>query len=230
MTLRRHRSNRLLVAAAALTVTLTGCSSQLIPGVAAEVNGVRITQNQVDNLVMAACDYSYDVRRDRQQAQPGTSMRSLKNTLTEALIQFQITKDAAKQAGVKVSPAKVAQVAGANRIPPQLTGTDRELISGFFKAAALAQLRLAVIGAQQTNPAVHTAAHVTPADVAKATAPMKKFAAHQHVVVNPAYGSWNGTRLVDTSGSLSQPVSKAAIAAVSGPASPQNLPASQVCG
>lgn len=223
---RRASSRRYLVSSAAAVLMLAGCGTNFHPGAAAVVNDHAISESEVDNLVLAACEYSKEVRLEQGGAEPGQSMASLRSSLAAALIRFEITDEAATQLGLSVSDAKIAELTAANQIPPGLSETTRELLEGFFLDASRAQLQQAVVGAHLSDPQVTTADHITSADSDAATQYLNHFAAKQDVTVNPSYGSWDGSALVHGSGSLSDPVSTTATAA----APVADLPPSQVCG
>lgn len=115
MTPRRLATGRrCLVAGALATLLLTGCGTGIRPGAAAVVNGHVISQDEVDELVLAACDYSKAVRLEQGGAEPAQSMADLRSRLALALIQFEITNAAAAQLGLSVSEAKIGQLTSAN--------------------------------------------------------------------------------------------------------------------
>lgn len=223
-------SRRCLVAAGMATLLLTGCGTGIRPGAAAVVNGHVISQDEVDELVLAACDYSKAVRLEQGGAEPTQSMATLRSSLAEALIQFEITNAAAAQLGLSVSDAKVAELTSANPMPPGLSRSSRDLLEEFFYKASRAQLQQAVVGAHLRDPEVTTADAVTPADLEAATKYLDSFASKQDVSVNPSYGEWDGSALVDVSGSLSDPVSTTPTPADSAADPVEGLPPSQVCG
>lgn len=220
-----------LVAGSLAASLLTGCGADIHPGSAAVVNGEAISQNTVDDLVLAACDYSKAVRLEQGGAEPSQSMASLRSALAGALIQFRITDLAASELGVSVSEAKISEVTSGGTMPPGLDSESRELLDGYFYDAARAQLQQAAVGAHLADPEVTTADNVSPDNVTAATDYLNKYAARQDVSVDPSYGSWNGSELVSGSGSLSDPVSTtpAAVAGAQADAV-ADLPPSQVCG
>jgi hypothetical protein len=215
--------------ASLLVVVLTGCGANFHPGEAAIVDGTGISSGSVDDLVLAACEYSKQGRLSQGGAVPTQSMARLRFSITQALIQFLINDKAARQLGVTVSDAKIASVAGAATMPPGISGSTRQLLTSFFHESAKAQLQQAVIGAHLRDPKITTADAVTQDDLKAATPYLQKFAAQQHVVVDPSYGRWNGAALVAASGSLSVPVSTTPGGAGAATAV-KDLPPSQVCG
>jgi SurA-like N-terminal domain len=217
--------------AAVLVLVLTGCSTTFHPGTAAMVDGEGIAPSSIDNLVLAACDYAKQARLSQGGAAPTQSMATLRFGITQALIQFALLDKAAEQLGLTVSDAKVASVASATRMPPGLSASSRSLLARFFSESAKAQLQQAVIGAHLRDPKITTADSVSQDDLKTAAPYVKKFAAKQHVVVDPSYGRWNGTTLVAASGSLSDPVSVTPTPPGANSADAvTDLPPSQVCG
>jgi hypothetical protein len=215
--------------AAVLVVVLTGCGANFHPGEAAIVDGTGISSGSVDDLVLAACDYSKQGRVSQGGAVPTQSMARLRFSITQALIQFILNDKAARQLGVTVSDAKIAAVAGAATMPRGVSASTRKLLTTFFHESARAQLQQAVIGAHLRDPKITTADAVTQDDLKAAAPYLKKFAAKQHVVVDPSYGRWNGTALVAASGSLSVPVSVKP-GGTDAATAVKDLPPSQVCG
>lgn len=226
------RLKRRFGAVAALVVfAVTGCGTSFHPGQAVVINGQGVSASSIDDLVLAACDYSKQVRLAQGGAEPTQSMASLRSSLTQALIQFAITNKAATQLGLTVSGAKIAALSGSSTMPPGISPSSRSVLTDFFADSAKAQLQQAVIGAHLRDRKVTTADAVTQDDLKAATPYLNKFAAKQHVVVDPSYGKWNGTALVAASGSLSDRVSAVSTPSTADPASSvKNLPPSQVCG
>lgn len=218
--------------AVATVFAVAGCGTDIHPGAAAVVNGHVISQGEVDDLVLAACEYSESVRLGQGGAEPGQSMATLRSSLAEALIQFEIIDEAASQLGLSVSDAKIAELTSANSLPPGLSDESRDLLDDFFYSASRAQLQQAVVGAHLRDPKITTADAITPEDIEAATKYVDKFASEQDVTVNPAYGSWDGSTLVGDSGSLSDAVSTTPAAAAQSAVADavEDLPPSQVCG
>jgi hypothetical protein len=214
-----------------LIVVLAGCGLRFHPGEAAVVDGTAITAGHVDDLVLAACDYSKQVRLSQGGAVPAQSTASLRSNLIKALIEFVITDRAASKLGLTVSDARIAQLAGSTTMPAGVSSSTKTLLSEFFHNSAKAQLQQAAIGAHLRDPSITTADTVTQSDLSAATEYLNEFAAKQHGSVDPSFGKWDGTKLVDTSGSLSDPVSATPTPVTGNSASAvKDLPPSQVCG
>jgi hypothetical protein len=227
-------------AVAALAVVgvlaVTGCDAH--PGSAAVINGSSISQSKVDNLVLAACDFTKVGRVQSGGTTPGQSMANLRHVILQDLITFEIAGEAAAHLHLTVSQAKIGEATANQSIPQSLSSSEREQLQQFFRASSVAQLQQAVIGAHLNDPTVTNADSVTNNNVAKLVSQAQKylqtFTAKQDIVVNPQYGAWNGHTLVDASGSLSKPASQAALRWItlrrSASSSVAELPPSQVCG
>jgi SurA N-terminal domain len=229
--LRRRR--RIAGVACVVAFAVGGCGSILYPGTAAVVDGQAISQGTVDDLVMAACNYTKVKRIAAGRSTPGTSIAYLRTAITNELIGFALRARAARQLGLSVTEAAIAKVEGGTTMPKPLSAHDKQLLLAFFHDSVRAELEEALIGAHLKNPKVTSAAHVTAADKQAAARYLKSFFKRQQVSVNPAYGRWNGTALQPVSGSLSDAVSAGAKAdenAASNPDAGPGTPATEVCG
>ncbi len=221
MTVRRSsratRIRRLPALAVVAAVAVTGCGADLNPGTAATVNDTRFSQSRVDNLVRVFCDYVEIVREQGGGAQPPLPVADVRSNLTSALITFELTDLAAEQLGLSVNRSTVVNQAEQYPIPAVLDDADAQLLEDFFEDASRSTLQTGAVGAHLQDTSGMTADQY-----------LKTFAAEQDVVVNPAYGVWNGTIIDRGSGSLSDPVSQAAQQMAGQPVA--GLPPSQVCG
>jgi hypothetical protein len=233
----RPRTRTVVAALAAVgALALSGCDVH--PGTAAVVNDQSISEGHVDDLVLAACDFSKVQRLQTGGTEPSTSMAYLRNVLLQNLISFKITHEAATNRHLTVSEAKIAEASQGQSIPAGVSADDRDLLNQFFVDSARWELEQAVIGANLKDPSVTNADNVTSSNVQgfvqRAQAFLTRFTENQHVVVNPAYGSWNGQTLEDSNGSLSAPASSSALKLVqlrlAASSSVEGLPPSQVCG
>lgn len=228
----RTTKRRIAGLALVAVVGVSGCTFH--PGSAAVVNGTAISQSTVDDLVLAACDFTALVARKNPGSSQGMSVSYFKHLFTQDLISFEITGKAAREMHLSVSPAAIAKITTQQTFPAGISADDRGRLSEFFAGSARSQLQQAVIGAHLKDSSVTTADNVTPADLAAANAFMAAYTRKQSVQVNPAYGSWDGHRVGDTDGSLSAPESAVAgtwlrlrqnnASGVTG------LPPNQVCG
>jgi hypothetical protein len=211
---------------------VSGCSFH--PGSAAVVDGQSISQGDLDNLVMAACDFSKVRRLQAQGTAPATAMAYLRRIFLQDEISFIITAKAAQQLHLTITPASIANVTSGETIPAGLSSQDHDLLTMFFTDSARSQLQQATIGAHLSNPSVTDSSHVTPTDLRAAQKYMTAFTARQHVSINPAYGNWSGQRLGNAIDSLSVPVSHDAkhwaTLRKNDASGVKGLPAGQVCG
>lgn len=226
----RRRLHALAVGLVAATV-MSGCMFH--PGSAAVVNGSTISQNTIDDLVVAGCGFFRAQRIEQGGATPDTSTAWLRNVFIGSLITIKIVDLAADQLHLTVSPAAVANA--TQTLPAGMSSDDQEVLGAFLADSARSEIQRAVIGANLEDPSVTNADGVTPDDITPASEKyLRSFTARQHVEVNPAYGTWSGGTLVDTDGSLSKAQSADARKWLALRADNQQsvigLPASQVCG
>ena len=231
----RSRPRKRVVAALAVVgaMALSGCTVH--PGSAVVIDDQSISQSHIDDLVLAACAFT---KVNRIGNTPSTSMAYLRNVLLDNEINFAISHRLVTALHLTVSPAKVAIASAGQKIPSALSSKDRDLLRQFFVDSARSQLEEAVIGAHLKDHTVTNADSVTGANVSelvKAAQPLiTAYTKRQDVVVNPAYGSWDGATLVDSEGSLSAPASAPAkkwiLLRKTNSNSVAGLPPSQVCG
>lgn len=195
---------------------ISGCSQDLQPGAAAKVNDVRISQDKVDDIVGAACEYTEVARGQSGGGGEPQRLDELRSTITTALIQFEIVDDAATERGVSASDAAVSQVAQQTQIPEGVSPDSEETLETFFEDFAMSQGQQAAIGANVTDPQITSISEVDPRDLEAAAAVLAEITKDQDVVVNPAYGTWNGEAVTAGNGSLSDPVSDAAVGSKGG--------------
>jgi SurA N-terminal domain len=233
---RRRGRKRWTAAVVLLALTglsaLSGCSSNLTPGVAATINGQAIQQDEVDSVVSAACAYTA-ASAGSQSAAPRASLANLRATITAALVQFALIDRAAAAMKLTVDQAAIAQNASQNSIPSGLSKADTAALKSFFDAVGKSTAETQLIGAHLADPSITTSSQVQSDQTAQASSYLAKYVTKQEVRINPAYGRWNGKTVVGGSGSLSDPVSAAAKdsqeAATNSKANTSDLPASQVC-
>lgn len=220
LTLRTHSRSRLLttVGIGAAALSLTGCSTDLHPGTAAIVNGTSITQSQIDDVTSAVCAYVVEVGKQGGQPQD-YGIADLKSSLTSTIVQFEITRQVAKDQGLSVSPAQIDAVAAQFGLPQGLSSEDEKEVQDYFDEAAEATLLQAVIGAHAKDKQVTDAEDLTQDQINAEKPFMDRYYESADVEVNPAYGTWNGKRIKPGTGSLSEPVRT----------SSTSLPANQKC-
>lgn len=228
----RRTKRRIAGLAMVVALGVSGCTFH--PGSAAVVNGTTISQSNVDDLVLAACDFTELVNRKNPSSAQARPVSYFKHLFTQDLISFEITAKAAREMHLSVSPAAIAKITSQQSLPDGLSAGDRDRLTEFFTGAARSQLQQAVIGAHLKDSSVTTADNVTPDDVTAANKFMAAYTRKQSVQVNPAYGSWDGHRVGDTDGSLSVPESAAAGTWLrlrqNNASGATGLPPNQVCG
>ncbi len=230
---RRPRLPASAAMALLLVGALSGCGTHLSPGAAATINGDAISQNHVDEVVLAACAYTAANAQAGGQPAGETSLANLRATITQALVQFDLADRAAAAMKLNVTAAEVSAAAAQNQLPSGLSDTDADVLRGFFQDFSRSSDQVKLIGAHLTDPSITTMQQVTTDKSAAATTYLETYASKQDVTVNPAYGVWTGSAVKGTSGSLSDPVSDVAVAGEAAASDPQAdasaLPASQVC-
>lgn len=236
------RRGSLIGLALAAALGLSACGDDLQPGAAATVNDVRISQDDVDEIVGAACEYTQVLRQQEGGAGEPQRLDELRSTITTALIQFEIVDTAATERGVSASQSAVSAFDEQNQIPEGLSQDNAETLEQFFGDFAMSQAQQAAIGANVKDSEVTSVSRVTPQDLEASAELLSEVTQEQDVVVNPAYGSWDGQAVIAGNGSLSDPVSDAAIGGEGDesidPAAPPDpaasvsadVPAVQLCG
>lgn len=232
------RTSRLVVcvvAASVVALSLTGCGTDLRPGLAASVNQTSITEEQIDELSAAACVYTASAQQaaGTDDGKPSLVISELKGSLLGSVIAFQLTDEIADQMGLAVSEAQIDKAAQQQATPDGMPTREGAVIEAFLRDAGENQLQQALIGAHLRDPSITTVESATQDDVDAAGDYLTKYFAKADVEVAPSYGTWDGSRLVTGSGSLSDPVStKAAEQPMPGEPNPalESLPASQLCG
>lgn len=218
-----------------VAVTMTGCGTDLRPGLAAIVNKTSITEEQIDDLSAAACAYTVSARKagGTDDGKPSLVISELKSSLLDSEIAFQLTDEAADRMGLSVSQAQIDQAARQQTMPDDLPAQDAAVIEAFLHDAAENHLQQALIGVHLRDPSRTTVKSATQHDVDAAKAYLTKYFAAADVEVAPSYGTWDGAKLSPGSGSLSDPVSTTqSEQPVPGQPNPalESLPVSQLCG
>jgi hypothetical protein len=212
---------RTAVAVAALL--LTGCA-QNAPGVAAEVGGDTITDEQVDQLAEALCALS--AGSAAQGTPPATGQQTRRQAL-QILLDNALAADIIDPASVdrqQVAAAQKQAAATSEALPERLRGTFDEAVEGF----ATAQLGLAALGRQSLldqgtkNPDQQTS-------LTEGQRLMFEHAEDTGVSVDPRFGTLEDGQLKPSDGSLSVAVSNQAKASSAGDATTADLPANLGC-
>jgi len=231
---RRLTRGRLLVLAAA-GVLLAGCSSvDLSPGQAAVVNDdLTISQNDVDDTVLAACNYIEISSKDNPDAQP-LAITDLRSSLTTTMVLAPLMEDLTEQLDLTISPADIDKLIGQQTFPDGLSDEDQEILEDYFHQSAVLQLSQALIGSNANDPSITDSSQLTADESEAGQDVVNDYLKDQDVQINPQYGSWNGGNVEFASGSLSTAVSDAAqpppFNPDTGAKDVSDLPPSQVCG
>ena len=236
----RPRKRRIAGLALVVVLGVSGCTFH--PGSAAVVNGSKISQDEVDGLVGAACEFTRLNRvKNHSSDEPASSVAFFKHLFTQDLISFAITEKAAQRMHLTVTPAAVAKLADQSPVPAGLDDDDADALTDFFDRSARSQLQLIVLGAHLKDASVTSTADIDQADyqtyLPAGNRYMVGFTGQQSVQVNPAYGSWDGGEVAATDGSLSKPTSDDALkwlrlrkGSATSPGAVDGAPANQVCG
>ncbi len=225
--IRARRSSGALALVAVAALSLSACA-QNAPGVAAEVEDVRITDAEVDDFARVLCALAAPPADSETEAQPAPS-RPLRTQSLDILLRIAVAPFVADLDDA--DPAQVAQtVRDAAGSREQVPADLQEVFDDAVRDYAVAQLALLEAGRQSL-------AEQGQAEVDEQAALIEgerlavEFAAEGGVSIDPRFGTLqeDGT-LVSTSGSLSVPVSQSAVVA-SDPASltAAAVPVNQTC-
>lgn len=180
-----------------LGVTLGGCGA-VEAGSAATVGDTAISQRDLENRTTAFLASLPAAQRSQANGEISTVQTALLNEM----VLEQLVGTAARQAGVTVSDAAVsAQVTQATtQAGAQL---DSQLAQNFLtrdRLPDLLRVNLEVYAIGRAGaPAGTTPAQAAPRAIAYITSPDRGIP----VRVNPRFGTWEGVRIVPSSGSLS---------------------------
>jgi hypothetical protein len=100
---------------------MSGCGTDLHPGLAASVNGTPITEATIDDLLEAVCAFNEIERKKQGGTEPSQSIQTLRSSLVESLVIVEITDQAAEERGVTVAAARRPGGAAA-RVPAEPDG------------------------------------------------------------------------------------------------------------
>lgn len=213
------------VAAVVAVLLLSGCG-QPAPGVAAEVEGDEITQDQVDDFAEVLCALG-----SVQAAQAQTPSRAARFSALEILLGNELAFDLA--AGVDVDQATInasLQQLNASRevLPADLVDTFDVVAEDFARAqAGILAVGRASLKEAGEDPVGDQQAFNAGEEL------RQEYAETADVEVDPRFGEVIDGRLTPTDGSLSVPVSDLAVQATSDEPPPElteMLPDSQKCG
>ena len=209
------------VAAAVAVLLLAGCA-QNPPGVAAEVGGDAITDEQVDELAEALCALS----AGGEQAGPVPTQQVRRQAL-QILLDNELAEDLIDPESVdseQVAAAEEQAQPSVEALPADLRAPFSEAVTAF----ATAQSGLAAL-ARETLVEGGTARPDEQAVLTEGQRLRTEYAERAGVEVDPRFGTYSDGLLEPSDGSLSVPVSDAAAASAAGQASGADLPANLTC-
>ncbi len=221
-----RRRTAVLTAAAALL--LSSCGSTGAPGVAAEVAGDRITDDQVDEFAKVLCALG-----GSSGSTSGSPTSEVRYRSLEILLSNELAEDIADLEGVDRASvdAAVEQVnATRDMVPEGLRQTFDEVAATFSRAQnAIIDLGRESLVEQGQDPE-----QITPdAAYAEGERLRQEYAQSADVSIDPRFGTLVEGVLKPSDGSLSVPVSEIAVQAAAEEPSEELadlLPASQKCG
>jgi hypothetical protein len=193
--------SRLLGIGTAL-VLLAGCGGGAHPGSAAVVNGASIPDSQVTHVVDAFCSSVV-----AQQRAPGGNAQNvpvpyLRRLLLGYLVAFHLADDYFHAHGLTVTPAAVDRL-GQPPTQPGLTGLQQSRRTGFLKAYQRYAFQLSTIGAHLKNRSVTSLPSYDKSTQQAGQIELAKWAARQHISVDPSFGVFKNLTIAPRSGSLS---------------------------
>lgn len=221
------KSRKSLVMLAASGALLLSSCSQNAPGVAADVEGARITDSQVDDFARVLCALDMAPTPEGAQGSPsrGVRLRSLDILLNIETAAKIADLDTADQKQV----AQAVQQAAATRdiVPEEYQDTFDEAVREYAEA----QLALTALGREslidQGQAAPDDAAAFAEGDRLRV-----EYASQADITIDPRFGELVDGVLTPSGGSLSVPVSDLATQAQADEPSAAyltSLPVSQTC-
>ncbi|MFT4010226.1 MAG: hypothetical protein QM655_09330 [Nocardioidaceae bacterium] len=196
------RTRIALVAAAAGTLALTGCSA-LSPNTAARIGDTRITTSDLDQFARGFCAYQ------TAASQPQSNQVTRSTALT-IMVRSRLGEEFGS------GPIDESQISQAvTSVEPVLTKLSRDERKEF-----LDEVRASVTADQYaTNAAVAANGGSQPADLQSATDQIyEEWSKKADVRLDPRFGEWTGTQAQQASGSLSVAAKKASDPDASTPA------------
>jgi hypothetical protein len=215
----------------AFLVSVTGCDS-MHPGAAAVVGDTTIQESELDHFVDALCVSNSVAASQGGAPTDQAATRDLRRTILNVLIQSELATQAAEKNGVSVTDGDVQRrLASGTGLPEQLPPAVEEKLTGLITDLVRASLLTAAIGKQQLSS--NSATNISGKQAAQAGSTyLTHYAEEVGVDVDPRYGTYSALGVTAGSGSLSVPVSNAAVEGNKAQLSPEwikQLSASQTC-
>ena len=193
-------------AAVCLALLASSCSGNNAPGVAADVDGHTITDNQVDDFAEVLCNLG----GLPGETNSGTPTRNARARALELLINNELAFEMGKDVHVDqaaVDNAVEQNQAARDAVPDSMTGTFDSFVSDFAKA----QMTVIAVGRASLEKAGKSSGQITD-DAAYAEGQRLRlaYADKADISIDPRFGSLSAGVVVPGSGSLSVPQSQAA--------------------
>jgi hypothetical protein len=213
------------VVAAAAALLLAGCGSTA-PGVAAQVDGQRITDEEVDEFAEVLCSLG-----QLPGTESGTPTRHARFNALSILL---VTELATRVGDVEaVDPAELAAAkqqfaAGREQVPEGSRDTFDQVAADYVES----QLALIELGRDSLEEQGGSEEVSTDEAFQEGERLLQQYAEEADVEVDPRYGRLENGQLVPESGSLSVPVSDFAVGAAEEQPTEElvsQLPTSQKC-
>jgi hypothetical protein len=181
---------------------LTGCGGGAHPGSAAVVDGVSIPDSRVTHVVDAFCSSVV-----AQQHAPGGNAQNvpvpyLRRLLLGYLVTFQLADDYFRAHGLTLRPAAVDRL-GQPPTQPGLSVLQQGRRTEFLLAYQRYAFQLSTIGANLKNPSVTSLSSYVKSTQQAGLTELEKWAARQHISVDPSFGVYKNLAIAPRSGSLS---------------------------
>ena len=219
------RKSRLVVGAALSALLLSSCAGNT-PGVAAEIEGDRITDEQVDEFAQVLCALG-----GLPGGAAGVPSKGARYTALQILLGNELAEDIADVEAVdRASVAAAVEQMSASRdtIPKSVVGTFDQVAEEFSRA----QSAIIELGRQSLEEAGQQGEIDDQAAYTEGERLRTEYAAEADIEVDPRFGTLKDGVLQPGDGSLSVPVSELAVQAGSQEPSAElieQLPSSQKC-
>ncbi len=212
------------VVAAAAALLLAGCGGTA-PGVAAQVDGQRITDEDVDAFAEVLCSLN-----QLPGTESGTPTRQARFNALSILLVTELGKQVGDLDAVDpedLAAAKQQMAAGREQVPEEFRDTFDQVAADYLES----QFALIELGRGSLEEQGGDGDNVDEA-MAEGMRLVEQYVEEADVEIDPRYGRLEGGQLVPESGSLSVPVSDFAVGAAEEQPTEElvsQLPSSQKC-
>ena len=211
MKVNRTRRAARVVAALCVALLVSSCSDDNPPGVAADVNGQTITDDQVDEFAMVLCELGGVAG----ETDAGTPTRNARARSLELLINNQLALDVG--ADVEVDQAAINQAVADNRAARDVLPEPlQETFDAFVDEFAEAQMTILALGRESLESSGQAGDGEIADNDAYAEGQRLRlaYADDADISIDPRFGTLKDGVVIPTSGSLSVPQSEEAKAAL----------------